>query len=53
MGVELGFLVSPAVLITAAVLTLAVTTGLAARIGLLVEDLTHRQLPTKKPTPSR
>jgi hypothetical protein len=49
VGVEFGFLVSPAGLITAAVLTLTVMTGLAARIALLLEDTTHRQLPPRNP----
>jgi hypothetical protein len=50
MGVELGFLISPVVLITAVALTLTVMTGLAARILLLLEDLTHRQVPHVPPS---
>ena len=49
MGAEIGFLVSPAVLIIAVTFALAVATGLAARIWLLLEDLIQRQFLTDKP----
>jgi hypothetical protein len=46
---EFAFLMSPTVLIIAAALMFTVITGLAARIALFVEDLSHRQSPTKRP----
>jgi hypothetical protein len=40
MGADIGLLITPAVLITVAALTLTVATGLGARVGLFLEDLT-------------